>query len=174
MEYVSSDTNIWIDFSVIQKIELPFRLPYTYIMSEDAIADELLSPPELGQELISHGLKPVEISIEEFELAQSYGEKYIKLSVYDRIALSIAKNRNIILLTGDGALRKASREEGVRVIGTIGIMDQLLERELVSEAEYVECLQRLKQQNGGLVRLPWVEIETRLEKHSVDNRGGQG
>lgn len=51
MEYVSSDTNIWIDFSVIQKIELPFRLPYTYIMSEDAIADELRSPPELGQEM---------------------------------------------------------------------------------------------------------------------------
>lgn len=84
MEYVSSDTNIWIDFSVIQEIELPFRLPYTYIMSEDAIADELLSPPELGQELISHGLKPVEISIEEFELAQSYGEKYIKLSMAHR------------------------------------------------------------------------------------------
>lgn len=174
MEYVSSDTNIWIDFSVIQKIELPFRLPYTYIMSEDAIADELLSPPELGQELISHGLKPVEIFIEEFELAQSYGERYIKLSVYDRIALSIAKNRNITLLTGDGALRKASREEGVRVIGTIGIMDQLLEGELVSEAEYVECLQRLKQQNGGSVRLPRTEIEARLEKYSAENCGGQG
>lgn len=173
MEYVSSDTNIWIDFSVIQKIELPFRLPYTYIMSEDAIADELLSPPELGQELISHGLKPVEISIEEFELAQSYGKKYIKLSVYDRIALSIAKNRNIALLTGDGALRRASCEEGVRVIGTIGIMDQLLERELVSKAEYVECLQRLKQQNGGSVRLPRTEIEARLEKYSAENCGGQ-
>lgn len=173
MEYVSSDTNIWIDFSVIQKIELPFRLPYTYIMSEDAIADELLSPPELGQELISHGLKPVEISIEEFELAQSYGEKYIKLSVYDRIALSIAKNRNITLLTGDGALRKASREEGVRVIGTIGIIDQLLERGLVNGAEYVECLQRLKQQNGGSVRLPRTEIEARLEKYSAENCGGQ-
>ena len=173
MEYVSSDTNIWIDFSVIQKIELPFRLPYTYIMSEDAIADELLSPPELGQELISHGLKPVEISIEEFELSQSYGKKYIKLSVYDRIALSIAKNRNITLLTGDGALRKASREEGVRVIGTIGIMDQLVERELVSKAEYVECLQRLQQQNGGSVRLPRAEIEARLEKYSTENCGGQ-
>lgn len=104
MEYISSDTNVWIDFSVIQKTDLPFRLPYTYIMNEDAIADELLSPPELGQELISYGLKPVGISIEEFELAQSYGKKYVKLSTYDRIALSIAKNRNITLLTGDGAL----------------------------------------------------------------------
>ena len=60
------------------------------------------------------------------------------------------------------------------MIGTIGIMDQLLEGELVSEAEYVECLQRLKQQNGGSVRLPRTEIEARLEKYSAENCGGQG
>ena len=47
MEYISSDTNVWIDFSVIHKTDLPFRLPYTYIMNEYAIADEMLSPPEL-------------------------------------------------------------------------------------------------------------------------------
>lgn len=168
MEYISSDTNVWIDFSVIQKIELPFKLPYTYIMNEDAIADELLSPPELGQELISHGLKPVEISIEEFELAQLYGEKYIKLSIYDRIALSIAKKRNIVLLTGDGPLRRASRQEGVQVIGTLGIIDQLLERDLINVKEYVDCLQRLKKQNGGAVRLPSAEIVARLERYSAD------
>lgn len=166
MEYISSDTNVWIDFSVIQKTDLPFRLPYTYIMNEDAIADELLSPPELGQELISYGLKPIGISIEEFELAQSYGKKYVKLSTYDRIALSIAKNRNITLLTGDGALRKASRQEGVQVIGTLGIIDQLLMKDLISTKEYTDCLQKLKQQNGSAVRLPIAEIESRLEKYS--------
>ncbi len=168
MEYISSDTNVWIDFSVIQKIELPFKLPYTYIMNEDAITDELLSPPELGQELISHGLKPVEISIEEFELAQLYGKKYIKLSIYDRIALAIAKNRNIVLLTGDGPLRRASRQEGVQVIGTLGIIDQLLQRDLINDKEYVDCLQRLKKQNGGAVRLPSTEIAARLERYSAD------
>jgi len=60
------------------------------------------------------------------------------------------------------------------VIGTIGIMDRLLERELVSEAEYLECLQRLKQQKGGSVRLPSAELEARLEKHSAENCGGRG
>ena len=166
MEYISSDTNVWLDFSIIQKIELPFRLPYTYIMNEDAIADELLSPPGLGQELISYGLKPVELTIEEFELAQDYGGKYIRLSIYDRIALAIAKNRGITLLTGDGALRRASRQEGVQVIGTIGIIDQLLNEDLVSVEEYVDCLQRLKEHNGGAVRLPSAEIELRLERYS--------
>ncbi len=44
MEYISSDTNVWIDFSVIRRTDLPFRLPYTYIMNTDAVNNELLSP----------------------------------------------------------------------------------------------------------------------------------
>lgn len=47
MDYISSDTNVWIDFSVIDRVSLPFRLPYTYIMNVDAIEDELLSPAGL-------------------------------------------------------------------------------------------------------------------------------
>ena len=164
MEYISSDTNVWIDFSIIQKLNLPFKLPYTYIMNEDAISDELLSPPGLGERLKAYGLKAVEISDLEFDLAQSYGEKYLKLSIYDRIALSIAKNRNITLLTGDGSLRKACKKEGVPVIGTLGIFDQLLTLEMISNQEYKDCLQRLQQQNGGTIRLPSAEIDSRLEK----------
>ena len=28
MEYISSDTNVWLDFMMIEQLELPFRLPY--------------------------------------------------------------------------------------------------------------------------------------------------
>ena len=91
MQYISSDTNVWIDFVTIQKTEIPFRLPYTYIMNKEAVENELLSPKGLGQELISYGLVPVGITIDEFFLAEQYGHMYIKLSIYDRIALAIAK-----------------------------------------------------------------------------------
>lgn len=47
MEYISSDTNIWLDFAVIDKLDLPFRLPYIYLMDKDAIEDELLNPPDI-------------------------------------------------------------------------------------------------------------------------------
>ena len=99
MRCISSDTNVWIDFVTIQKTEVPFRLPYTYIMSRDAVDEELLSPPGLGRQLVSYGLIPVEISIEEFFLAEQYGYSYKKLSTHDRVALAIAKNRKITLLT---------------------------------------------------------------------------
>ncbi|KLU59276.1 hypothetical protein CEB3_c42620 [Peptococcaceae bacterium CEB3] len=111
MEYISSDTNVWIDFSVIGRTELPFRLPYTYIMNSDAIDDELLSPVGLCSELLRCGLVSVDLTIEEFDLAEEFGPRYPQLSIYDRIALAIAKVRKIVLLTGDGALRKAAKCE---------------------------------------------------------------
>jgi len=163
MEYISSDTNVWIDFFVIKRTELPFRLPYTYIMSADAISDELLSPLGFRDELIAKGLLPVEYSFEEFELAEQFGTQYPRLSIYDRIALAIAKARGIMLLTGDGPMRKAARKEGVTVIGTLGILDQLFNSSLIQVEEYRHCLQELQRNNGAQVRLPKAEIEHRLQ-----------
>ena len=74
-------------------------------------------------------------------------EKNRKLSRYDRIALAIAKNRKIILLTGDKRLRNAAKEELVEVIGTLGILDRLYEFQLITLQEYNECLENLKKQN---------------------------
>lgn len=167
MEYISSDTTVWIDFSVIDRTSLPFLLPYTYIMSSDAVHDELLSPPDLGKKLVSLGLMPVEITIEEFELAQSYGAAYRRLSVHDRVALAIAKNRRIVLLTGDKALRKAAASESVSVMGTLGILDQLWQQSRITSLEYKDCLKELLSHNGGAVRLPLSEIQSRLDSIQI-------
>ena len=163
MQYISSDTSVWIDFVTIQKTEIPFRLPYTYIMNRDAVEDEILSPPELGRELLSYGLVPVAITIDEFFLAEQYGINYAKLSRYDRIALAIAKCRQITLLTGDGRLRKAAKQEGVPLMGTLGILDQLWDQHRIGTDELKNCLQGLLDNNGGAVRLPAGEILSRLE-----------
>ena len=163
MQFISSDTSVWIDFVTIQKTEVPFRLPYTYIMNQDAVDDEILSPPGLGQQLISYGLVPVGITVDEFFLAEEYGARYAKLSKYDRIALAIAKCRQITLLTGDGRLRKAAMLEGVPIMGTLGILDQLWDQQRISVDEQITCLQGLLNNNGGAVRLPKAEIISRLE-----------
>ena len=75
MKYISSDTNVWIDFVTINRIALPFRLPYTYIMNQDAIDEELLSPPDVKEQLLSAGLTPTELTDEEFLLAEVYGSR---------------------------------------------------------------------------------------------------
>lgn len=164
MKYISSDTNVWIDFVTIKRIALPFRLPYTYIMNQDAIDEELLSPPDFKEQLISAGLVVTELTEDEFFLAESYGARYPKLSVHDRIALAIAKKRNITLLTGDQALRNAAKSEVVPLIGTIGILDQLHDRGLVSTEEYVNSLKDLQAKNGTVIRLPARELSERIQR----------
>ena len=163
MEFISSDTNVWIDFRVISRLSLPFRLPYTYIMYRESIASELLTPAGFQHELTAAWLVSVDITIEEFILAESWGNIYPRLSVQDRIALAIAKERKIILLTGDMALRKAAGKEGVSVLGTIGVLDKLYEGKYILQDEYEYCLSELLKHNGGEIRLPSSELKKRLD-----------
>ena len=172
MKYISSDTNVWIDFVTINRIALPFRLPYTYIMNQDAIDEELLSPPDFKEQLLNAGLIPTELTDEEFLLAETYGSQYRRLSIHDRIALAIAKQRKIKLLTGDQALRNAAKAEGVDPIGTIGILDQLHEQNLITTEEYVDCLKALRSHNGKIVRLPSSALEERIQRFNVVTRSG--
>lgn len=37
MEYISSDTNVWIDFSTIGFLDCPFRLDWSFYMYEEAV-----------------------------------------------------------------------------------------------------------------------------------------
>ena len=164
MEYISSDTNVWIDFFVIGRTDIPFHLPYTFIMNCDAINDELLPPSGLREKLLQCGLVSVELTIEEFGLAEELGPRYPQLSIYDRIALAIAIVRKIVLLTGDSALRKAAKHENVNVLGTISILDQLFDGSYIDESEYEYCLKELERYNGQEVRLPKSEINSRLQR----------
>ena len=132
-------------------------------MNEDAIEDELLSPKELRETLVGLGLKAVELSEEEFYLAEEYNAKYQKPSLYDCVALAIAKVRGITLMTGDGPLRKAAEQENVDVIGTIGVLDRLYEEQYIKKEEYVDCMKELLLHNGQKVRLPEKELQKRIE-----------
>ena len=73
----------------------------SYIMSRDAMRAEIVSPPELLEKLEKLGLRGVELSYKELFYVDGLKRKYVKLSAFDREALSIAKKRNILLLTGD-------------------------------------------------------------------------
>lgn len=164
MQTISSDTNVWIDFRTISRLQLPFLLPYTYIMYEESINCELLYPPGFLEELIKSGLESVDITMEEFILADKWGSTYPQLSIQDRIALAIAKERKIILLTGDMSLRKAALKENVPIMGTLGILDLLSDGKYITTEEYKYCLTELLKRNGGEIRLPSSEIKKRLER----------
>lgn len=86
MKYISSDTNVWIDFYKISKTQLPFRMSCKYIMFHEAIEKELLYPKDLKSQLIDGGLLGVEITTEELFYADELSKKYRK--VFDLIDMS--------------------------------------------------------------------------------------
>lgn len=112
--------------------------------------------------MLEAGLVGVDITIEEFSPADSWGNIYPKLSIQDRIALAIAKQRNIVLLPGDMALRKAATKEGVSIMGTLGVLGRLYEGSYITSDEYEYCLSEFLRRNGGVVRLPNSELKKRL------------
>lgn len=161
--YISSDTNVWIDFKTINALALPFELHYDFIMSNYAIQDELLSPPDLKYELLRLGLIQTELDNTELNLVYSYTSKYPQISSYDAFAMAIAKNRNYALLTGDGNLRRAALAEGVTVKGTLWILDELYAKDCLNRAECLQHLHELQKYNGKQVRLPAAEIQKRID-----------
>lgn len=112
--------------------------------------------------MLEAGLVGVDITIEEFSLADSWENIYPKLSIQDRIALAIAKQRNIVLLPGDMALRKAATKEGVSIMGTLGVLGRLYEGSYITSDEYEYCLSEFLRRNDGVVRLPNSELKKRL------------
>ena len=160
MDYISSDTNIWLDFNAISRTDLPFRLPCTYIMYKEALRKEIISPPEFLDGLQKRGLIGVDLTIEEFFYADELSKKYVKLSGYDRTALAVAKYRKIPLLTGDNPLRKAAEKEGVEVFGTIGLLDRLYDGDYINKIEYQFCLESLLEHKER--RLPVEELQKRI------------
>ena len=164
MDYISSDTNIWIDFYSINKLEIPFRMRATYIMFSEAMRDEIVEPPEMLKALTDLGLEGVSLSTKEFYYAMELLARYRNISRYDAIALSIAKIRGILLLSGDKALRTAAEKEKVKVMGSLGLIDQLLEEKLIIKREYREILLAWEKQVKLGRRLPLDEIKKRLEK----------
>lgn len=129
-------------------------------MFKESMESEILSPTWFLDELVAAGLVGVDITIEGFLLADRWGNIYPKLSVPDRIALAIAKQRGIALLIGDKALRKAASQEGV---STLGVLDRLLNGNYIAKDEYLACITSLKQHNGYEVRLPADELDKRLD-----------
>jgi predicted nucleic acid-binding protein len=159
---ISSDTSIWIDLQTICALEIPFRLQHEFYMSEPAIQDELLTPPDITKKLIDLGLRSLSITSNELTMTDHFMAEHIKLSRYDAIALSISKERGYTLLTSDKAMRSAAISNGVRVVGLLWIFDELKNNRILSVNEYHGYMKMIELNNGKKIRLPADEISSRL------------
>lgn len=158
-----TDSNIWIDLYRGCLLEKALRLPQELI-APDVVIEELHTPD--GEDLVDLGLRVMELSGSQVLMVLDLAERYARPSRQDLFALVLSREIEAILLTGDGSLREAAEREGVQVHGTIWLLDQMVEHEIIDKQERAASL-KLMVESGS--RLPWEEIKARLIGEDVAN-----
>jgi hypothetical protein len=158
-----SDTSVLIDLERGCFLEAVFALPHEFAVPDVLYDHEMQG--EWGEALVRIGLRVEEVSKEGVANALCYRQQRTSLSVPDNFALALAKERQWLLLTGDGQLRDLASGEDVECHGVLWLLDMMeeagvpgirpLHDGLVAIAAHPRC------------RLPRREITIRLERYRV-------
>jgi predicted nucleic acid-binding protein len=110
--------------------------------------------------LLEYGLEMKKLSPESISYVDTTLYQYSKIGFYDKLALATAKQEGCPLVTGDGALRKAGKNEAVIIFGTVWLIDELISHSIITVDEAKEAYDLMKE-NGR--RLPWKVIDERFD-----------
>jgi hypothetical protein len=160
MRVLVSDTSILIDLGRADLRQAAFSIGAEFVVPDLLYERELRDSG--GAELLALGLRVESLDESEVERAQAYRRDHPRLALPDTFALTLAKNRRWLLLTGDGALRALAVAEEVECHGVLWLID-LMQGECAAEAATLHAgLKRLS--CHPRCRLPRAEIEIRLAR----------
>ena len=151
-----TDTNVWIDLDTADLTDLIFRLPLS-LQVPDVIVAELERPD--GLTLARRGLQVRELTGRQVQEVARLASRYLRPSRSDLFALVLTRSQDATLLTGDRHLRSAAESEGVRVHGTLWLVDEMVAAALLEPQEAVARLLRMVEAGR---RLPAEEVARRL------------
>lgn len=173
---VVNDTNVFIDLYAVGLMEEFFTLPWE-VHTTDFVMLELLK--EGQREVVARYQEDGRLHVPVFEAKEilSVNELYqvhsrkTNVSFTDCSVWYYAKTNKYTLLTGDRKLRKSSLLDGVEVHGVIYVIDQLVEKGILTARVASQRLKALAEQNP---RLPKDAIEVRIKKweNQTDEKGG--
>ncbi|MGA2954124.1 MAG: PIN domain-containing protein [Thermodesulfobacteriota bacterium] len=152
------DTTVCIDLFNGGLLEKALQLPYDLVLP-DVIIEELINPP--GEELVKIGYSVLPLGKEGVEQVLALRARYRKPSTNDLFALVLAKLNSCPLVTGDDSLRRAAKDEGLQVYGSLWVLDRLIDHHILSSLEAAVSLEKILEKGGWL---PRKECEARLKR----------
>lgn len=158
MLLIISDASVLIDVECGNLTSAMFSLPWQFAVPDILFSEEL---EERHGHLLRFGLISKTMSGELIEETYNLRQQYVRTSVNDLLALTLAKYEGCQLLTGDKALREVAAELNVEVHGTIWLVEQMLQSKKITVEVARVAFKRMKEAGS---RLPWVEIEKILRK----------
>jgi len=165
MKIIITDTNVFFDIIGINALPEFFSLPYE-ICTTDFVLNEILRSHQKEQiEIFIRAKKLTIFSLTDSEIdeVKTFQTKRNFKGLTDKTVLWKAKQLNSPLLTGDGKLRKEAHEQGIKVFGSIWVIESLINTGLVKNLVAVSFLEKLKVTNNSL---PIDEIDKLIKKFS--------
>lgn len=153
-----SDANILIDVDVGGLIEPMFQLPYEYATPDILYEEEIKSHHGY---YVKMGLRPIELSEQAVIRTIELANKYRGVSSYDLSAFSLAEQEQAPLLTGDQKLRKLCQEENHEVHGTIWLVENMLEKNII-DVDRADIAYKYMIEDGS--RLPEDKIKNQISR----------
>ena len=166
MQVFVSDTSVIIDLNRGGLLEQVFTLPYEFVVPDVLYKRELENYE--GPRLQELGLRVEPLNNQEVEAAIRFRQHQSKLSVPDSFALSLAKSRKWVLLSGDADLRDMASREIIECHGVLWLFDQM-------ELNRTIAIRTLKQALNAIVehprcRLPRTEVRQRQQHYEKITR----
>ena len=162
MQVLVSDTSVLVDLERGSLLEASFRLPHQFVIPD------LLYERELkdwgGEQLVRLGLYVEELDGNGAKRAIAYRRREPALSLADCFALTLAKTRAWVLLSGDRTLRQLAAEETVECHGVLWILDQMCNASAVSIPQLHVGLTAISKHPR--CRLPKAEVRRRLAHYA--------
>lgn len=158
MKKLILDTSVCIDLYNGELLKTVLQLPYHFVLP-DVIVAELNEPG--GDLLIQLGYNEEGISGNETQDILVLRNHYPAPSFNDLLGLVLAKRNSCTLLTGDNALRKAAKEEGVTTHGLLWLLDELCKNAILTGPQAANALEKIIAEGSWL---PKKECEERLKR----------
>ncbi|WAI02305.1 PIN domain-containing protein [Methanogenium organophilum] len=153
-------------FDAVEGNILPeiFQLGYHIITTDFVVMLDIKSIQH--SELIALGLIVQDMPGELVEEILKLREKHIELSIPDLSVFVMARHNDAIMLSGDGELRRVAKKAGVAFHGTLWLIDEMVEKEILQPERAAEALQAMCDNDRWL---PVEECRRRIRMWGIEN-----
>ena len=163
MTLIITDTNVFFDIISIGALPEFFALDFE-ICTTDFVVNEILESNQKDQIksfIRAKQLNVFKLTIEEIDEITSFPTKRFFKGITDKTVLWKSYQLKCPLLTGDKKLRNEAEDLKIEVHGSIWVIIELIEKEIITEAKGAELLEKLKLINASL---PHDEIDKLIKR----------
>ena len=163
MRIIVNDSSALIDLKKGGLLEIFLSLSFTLVVSDDLLADELLSFTKAEIALMRRNMSVVSLSGDEVDKVRQTQRESPALSLHDCAAFVLAQRESdCILLTGDKRLRAKAESIKIECHGVLWIIEQIEAARLTKPKFLIKALENWL--DDSTVRLPQDSVNQMIAR----------